>query len=273
LAWNHLEQIKNSENSTPDETGDVWVSIFLFPNTRAMTKQKTGKKTTNKKQVDMLSLLRKNKQKAGKNKLKPMKLGYMSIGERQQVLLLKNLGYSEPDIALSLGCSERIVWRVLKKFRETADLADKPKVGRRRNTSPEIDAEIKALCEEDRTRTSGQIAAILKEKYPELKLSACTVRKRLVSFGLFGRMASRKPLLRDANKIKRLAFAEKYQHWTPADWSKVLWSDEKKIELFNTKRRKYVRRKLREPLRNDTIQPTVKHGGGSLMVWDCFVGT
>ena len=63
-----------------------------------------------------------------------------------------------------------------------------------------------------------------------------------------------------------------WKHWKPEDWAKVLWTDEKKFELFNSKRRKYVRRKIREPLRPDTIQPTVKHGGSSVMVWGCFMG-
>jgi hypothetical protein len=150
----------------------------------------------------------------------------------------------------------------------------KPKSGRRKNTSQEIDKEIKTLCNEDRLRTSAQILALLKEKHPELKLLERTVRNRLISFGLFGRMASRKPLLREANKVKRLAFAKELEDWTPEDWAKVLWTDEKKFERFtsNSKRIKYVRRKIREPLRPDTSQPTVKHGGCSIMVWGCFMG-
>ena len=53
---------------------------------------------------------------------------------------------------------------------------------------------------------------------------------------------------------------------------KVLWTDEKKFVLFNSKRRQYCRRRVGEPLRDDTIQATVKHGGGSLMFWGCFAG-
>lgn len=53
---------------------------------------------------------------------------------------------------------------------------------------------------------------------------------------------------------------------------KVLWTDEKKFELFNSKRRQYCRKKIGEPLRDDTIQPTVKHGGGSVMFWGSFMG-
>ena len=53
-------------------------------------------------------------------------------------------------------------------------------------------------------------------------------------------------------------------------WQRVLWSDEKKFELFNSKRRQYCRRMTGECLRDDTIQATVKHGGGSIMFWGCF---
>jgi hypothetical protein len=50
--------------------------------------------------------------------------------------------------------------------------------------------------------------------------------------------------------------------------NKILWSDEIKIELFGLNAKRHVWRKP------GTIT-TVKHGGGSIMLWGCFsaVGT
>ena len=45
--------------------------------------------------------------------------------------------------------------------------------------------------------------------------------------------------------------------------NKILWSDETKIELFGLNAKDHVWRKP------GTI-PTVKHGGGSIMLWGCF---
>jgi len=49
-----------------------------------------------------------------------------------------------------------------------------------------------------------------------------------------------------------------------------LWTDESKFEIFGQKRRKYDRRASSEKMHPDCIIPTVKHGGGSVMVWGCF---
>ena len=45
--------------------------------------------------------------------------------------------------------------------------------------------------------------------------------------------------------------------------NKILWSDETKIVLFGLNSKRHVWRKP------GTI-PTVKHGGGSNMLWGCF---
>ena len=48
--------------------------------------------------------------------------------------------------------------------------------------------------------------------------------------------------------------------------NEILWSDEAKIELFGLNTKRHVWRK---PSLAKTI-PTVKHGGGSIMMWGCF---
>lgn len=53
-------------------------------------------------------------------------------------------------------------------------------------------------------------------------------------------------------------------------WDSVIWSDESKFELKNSKKRQRVRCRPSDRLRPNCIQSTVKHGGGSLMGWGCF---
>ena len=48
--------------------------------------------------------------------------------------------------------------------------------------------------------------------------------------------------------------------------NKILWSDDSKIEFFGLNAKRHIWRKP------GTI-PTVKHGGGSIMLWGCFSGT
>ena len=49
-----------------------------------------------------------------------------------------------------------------------------------------------------------------------------------------------------------------------------MWSDETKIELFGINSTRRVWRKRNAEYNPNNTIPTVKHGGGSLMLWGCF---
>uniref|UniRef100_A0AAZ3PNQ4 Transposase Tc1-like domain-containing protein n=1 Tax=Oncorhynchus tshawytscha TaxID=74940 RepID=A0AAZ3PNQ4_ONCTS len=65
-----------------------------------------------------------------------------------------------------------------------------------------------------------------------------TISRILHKSGLYGRVARRKPFLKDIHKKCSLKFATSHLGDTPNMWKKVLWSDETKMELFgnNAKR-------------------------------------
>uniref|UniRef100_A0A0A1XH96 Transposable element Tc1 transposase n=1 Tax=Zeugodacus cucurbitae TaxID=28588 RepID=A0A0A1XH96_ZEUCU len=53
-------------------------------------------------------------------------------------------------------------------------------------------------------------------------------------------------------------------------WNTVIFADESKFNLFGSDGMAYVWRKPNTELQRCNIRPTVKHGGGSVMVWVCM---
>jgi hypothetical protein len=101
-------------------------------------------------------------------------------------------------------------------------------------------------------------------------ISTSTVWKRLRESGLHGRIAAKKPLLKDTNYKNKLAWAKKHEQWTLDWWKSVLWSDESKFEIFGSTRCLFVRRRVGERMISACVVPTVKHGGGGVMVFFCW---
>ncbi len=90
-----------------------------------------------------------------------------------------------------------------------------------------------------------------------------TITAALHQSGLYGRVARRKPLLSARHMKARMEFAKMVTN-------KILWSDETKIELFGRNSKRYVWRKPGTAHHLSNTVPTVKHGGGSIMLWGCF---
>ncbi|KAK3515048.1 hypothetical protein QTP70_004035 [Hemibagrus guttatus] len=93
-----------------------------------------------------------------------------------------------------------------------------------------------------------------------------TISAALHQSGLYGRVARWKPLLSKRHMKARLEFAKRHLKDSQTMRNKTLWSDETKIELFGLNGKRHVWRKPGTAHHLANTIPTVKHGGGSMML-------
>jgi hypothetical protein len=73
--------------------------------------------------------------------------------------------------------------------------------------------------------------------------------------------------------MKRLRWEKEHRHWTEEDLQKsVMGQANLSFEVFGSQRRTFVRRRSFKKMLEECLTPSVKHGGGNLMVWGCFGG-
>ncbi len=62
----------------------------------------------------------------------------------------------------------------------------------------------------------------------------------------------------------------KFANDSEENWVKVLWSDEIKIQIFGINSTRHVWRRRNAAYDPKNTIPTIKHGGGNIMLWGCF---
>ncbi len=92
----------------------------------------------------------------------------------------------------------------------------------------------------------------------------------LQQVGLHGHHPRRKLLLKLAHKKTCKEFAKDILAKSMNYWNHVLWCDESKVNLFDSDGVQHVWRHPGEEYQENCALPTVKHGGGSSMVWACM---
>ena len=193
----------------------------------------------------------------------------LSTEERLEVVVKIRNGMTWREVADSMKISESTILRILRKHRETGSVLDKPRSGRPRKTTARDDRVIVRMSLADRRLTATDICARLYRLH-RIRLAVRTVRARLLQAGLKSCVAARKPLLTAEHCRRRRAFAAAHHNWTVDHWKQVLWSDESSFQVFCGGSRVIVRRRVGERFHKNCINPTVKHGGRSLMVWGCM---
>ena len=119
----------------------------------------------------------------------------LTLETRQSIVVLRNEGYKLEDIAKKLGISLKGVHYTLTRHGDTGSIKDKHRSGRPKCTTAQEDKYIRVSSLMNRRLTAPEIAASLNSTR-QTPVCTDTVRRRLRSVGLMGRVAKKKPLLR-----------------------------------------------------------------------------
>lgn len=160
------------------------------------------------------------------------------------------------------------VMSIIHKWKESGTTSVLPRSGRPRKISTRAVKKIVRQVSIEPKLNLKDIQTDLKNAGTDVHLS--TIRTTMNNNGLHGRVAVKKPYLSKKHQKSRLDFAKKYLEKPFDYWSNIIWSDETKIELFGHNQQRYIWRKKNTAHVVKNTVPTVKHGGGSIMIWGCF---
>ncbi len=188
---------------------------------------------------------------------------------RIRIVALHKDGLGNKKFGNSLELSYSTVARVIQRFSKTGFTRNRPRKGRSKKLSPCAVRQVQKLASRNRRMSAASIALEVAEVEGQL-FNAQTIRHTLQQVGLHGRRPRRKPLLKLAHKKACKQFAEDNLAKSMNYWNHVLWSDESKVNLFDSDGVQHVWRCPGEEYQENCALPTVKHGGGSIMVWGCM---
>mgnify|MGYP003466449606 CR=1 len=175
---------------------------------------------------------------------------------------------SQSEIAQLTGHPKSTIDSFLRKYRSTYSHVNKERSGRPKCLGNRDQRQLVRLVKQNRRMPLAQITAEYNAGHTQASMS--TVRRNLHSLGFYGRVCARKPFISEAIRMRRLRWCNARRIWTPADWQKIIWSDESRFTLFHSDGRQFAWRRSDERFHPDCVLPTVKYGGGSIMFWSYF---
>lgn len=193
------------------------------------------------------------------------------LNQRNDIISGLESGQSIREVAQNVGVSSATVGRIAKTYCSGRKL----KKGGRPSILSDAD---KRYCV--RQTTVGKLDNAVKvkkqlEKDHKIKVSSDTIRRTLRGSGLGALEKPKKPLLSAKNVRRRLEWCKAHADWTVDDWRRVVWSDETKINRFNSDGRVWAWIRDGENFQPKHVKITVKNGGGSIMLWSAitYAGT
>lgn len=190
---------------------------------------------------------------------------------RSKIVDLHKAGKGYKVISKTLEIHQSTVRQTIYKWRQFGTVATLPRSGRPVKMTPRAQRRLINEVKKQPRVTAKDLKASLVQA--NICVHESTVRKTLNKQGVYGRTPRRKPLLTKKNIAARLKFAKEHIDTPQRYWQNVLWTDETKIELFGKNTQHYIWRKKGTAHHHENIIPTVKYGGGNIMIWACFAAS
>ncbi|CAF4207163.1 unnamed protein product, partial [Rotaria magnacalcarata] len=178
-------------------------------------------------------------------------------------------GDSLREIAVKTLLPRSTVQYKVKKYKSTKCIGNLFGRGRNRKTTATTDRLIQRNLKLNRRKSASMVKVEIENELG-ISLHVDTIRKRAHEVGLFGRVARKKPYVNKISRGKRLKFAKAMLEKPLNFWKNVVCSDESKFNLFGSDGKVMVWRTRHEEFDPKCTVPTVKHGGGSVMIWVSF---
>lgn len=175
---------------------------------------------------------------------------HLSVDDKQQIIQLHLRSFKITAISERMNCHRSTVSTVINLWRKGKFVASRKIRKCRRRLSAQNVHQILNYFIDNPFHT-------YMDCIQNLKLSVCreTIGRTLSKNGIKNYVACSKLFLSIKNRIKRLRFAMKYQHWT-WQWGHVVAMDEKTVQTYANCKKVMVKRRTRERYHPDKIAST-----------------